>query len=67
MKIFLVIRQFPDHDLELDGFRTRPAAMVCVKAVVRDHARDGVRLTREDDLWIGKDGFSVEVREVEVQ
>ena len=68
MKIYLVIRKFPDHDLELDAFRPRPAALAYLKAAVRDQARDGVRLTREDDLWTSKDGgLSFEVREVEMQ
>ena len=67
MKIYLVIRKFPDRDVEIDAFRVRPRASAYVKAVVRDHARDGVKLTREDDLWIGKDGLSVELRKVDMQ
>jgi hypothetical protein len=68
MTIFLVIREFPDRDIEIDAFRIRPRASAYVKAVVRDHVRDGIQLTREDDRWTSKHGdLSIEIREVEVR
>ena len=68
MKIYLVIRKVPDRDIEIDAFHVRPKASAYVTAIVRDFARDGVELKREDDLWVGQAGrLSVEIEEVPVR